>query len=253
MNRIARALRAVLASATLLVALTACQPPPKGARVLIYGDSITIEAKGAGDAATLLRDYRVDWTGTKYMTAPCNGIAISKDIGYVPDVVVINYSGNNGSFQGNCMNGEKGEALAARYEKDVQTLINTYRNGRTRIVVVGAPTRRPHLADGNLVFSRLKALAEKPSNDVAFFDGGRHITPNRNATTREMACLPSEKGNRCGTNKAGTRNYVRDERHDHLCPTGGRLNGTCNMYSSGSVRLTMNLLDGIRWSKVAKR
>jgi hypothetical protein len=246
-----RPVRAVLAAATLAVVATglaACQPT--GPKVLIFGDSITIESKGSGEAATLLRGYQVDWSGTKYMTSPCNGIKIAKTITYRPDVVVINYAGNPLSFQNNCMAGERYQALADRYAKDVKTLIDLYRNGVTKVVIVGAPARKPSLEETNLVFTTMQAVAAAPGNQVAFFDGGRYITPDRTRTTRAATCLPSETGAKCGTSQDPKKNYIRDEKHEHLCPTGGKLNGTCGMYSSGAVRLTLNLRDAIKAAKV---
>ena len=251
MHRLSRALVAFIASSAIVLSITACEPVP---RVLIFGDSITIEAKGSGDYESILRGYSVDWSATRFMTAPCNGIAIAKKITYVPDVVIINYSGNNASFTENCMAGEHDQALADRYRQDVQTLIDRYRNGRTKVVIVGAPTRKPHMAESNLIFTTLKALAAEPTNQVGFYDGGRLITPDRNLTTRAATCLsPRETGSHCGTSLDPTKNYIRDVYHDHLCPTGGTIGGTCNMYSSGAVRLSLNFRDGIKVAKVAVR
>jgi hypothetical protein len=253
MVRIARLLLPIVALATATGLVTACQPPT-GPRVLIFGDSLTVESKGSGDAASILSGYRVDWTGTMYMTSPCNGIALAKKVTYVPDVVIINYAGNRGSFKDNCMAGETGQALADRYRKDVQTLIGKYRNGVTKIVVVGAPARKPTLQQSNLVFTTLRALATSSTNQVAFYDGGRLITPDRDVPTRAATCLsPRETGSRCGTSQDPKKNYIRDAQLEHLCPTGGTVDGTCGMYSSGAVRLTLNFRDAIKVAKVAKR
>ena len=46
--------------APLVAGLTACEAPP---RVLIYGDSLTVESQGSGDWASILQGYAVDWTG----------------------------------------------------------------------------------------------------------------------------------------------------------------------------------------------
>ncbi|MGN6696248.1 MAG: hypothetical protein ACTHN0_18870 [Aquihabitans sp.] len=251
MIRSARLLLVALTLAASAAALTACQPPT-GPRVLIFGDSITIESKGSGDFASILSGYRVDWTGTMYMSAPCNGIALAKKVTYVPDVVVINYAGNAGSFQDNCMAGEKDQVLADRYRKDVQALISKYRNGKTKIVIVGAPARKATLAQSNLVFTTLQSLAADPANQVGFFDGGRFITPNRTAPGRTAACL-SPRETEGGTCPSSGRSMIRDAGIEHLCPTGGTIGGTCGQYSSGAVRLTLNFRDAIPKAKVAKR
>ena len=252
MARPSRLSLALVALALATGLTTACQPT--GPRVLIFGDSLTIESKGSGDAIAILSGYRLDWTGTKYMTSPCNGIALAKKVTYVPDIVIINYAGNSGSFQDNCMAGEKGQALADRYRADVQTLISRYRNGTTKIVIVGAPARKASLETSNLVFTTLQSLASAPSNQVGFFDGGRLITPNRSVPTRAATCLsPRETGSRCGTSQDPNKNYIRDGSLEHLCPTGGTINGSCGTYNSGVVRLTLNLRDGIKVAKVARR
>ena len=145
--------------------LSACDPARP--RVLVYGDSLTVEAWGAGDSASILSRYDVDWYGARFMTAPCNALALTSRVRYRPDVVVINYSGNHGSYLDNCMAGETGQALAERYARDVQTLIDRYRNGTTRIVIIGAPARRPELANANAVFFTMVALAVDPLEEGA--------------------------------------------------------------------------------------
>jgi hypothetical protein len=104
------------------------------------------------------------------------------------------------------------------------------------------------------VFSTLRSLAADPANQVGFFDGGRLITPDRSAPTRAAPCLsPRETGSRCGTSADPKKNYIRDAQLEHLCPTGGTINGTCGMYSSGAVRLTLNIRDALKVAKPAKR
>ena len=245
-----RPLLVALALAALALGLSACKPKP---RVLVFGDSITIEAKGSGQPAFWLADYSLDWQGTRYMTAPCNGLAVAADLGYVPDIVIINYAGNRGSFVDNCMAGETGAALGERYRRDVQALIDRFRNGTTKIVVVGAPVRRNSMADDNVVFEAQREVATDPANAVGWFDGGRWITPNRTQTTRAATCLSLETGDRCGTSQDPSKNYIRDADHEHLCPLGGALDGSCGMYSSGAVRLTLNFADAIGVARVAAR
>jgi hypothetical protein len=244
-----RALVAAVALAAAAGSLAACQPP--GPRVLVFGDSLTVEAKGSGDAAHVLAGYSVDWSGVKYMTAPCNGLAVAKAIRYVPDVVIVNYAGNRGSFQDNCMDGETGQALADRYVTDVTALIERFRNGHTKVVIVGAPARKATLADGNLVFDALRDLAATPAQRVGFFDGGRFLTPDRTVVPRTATCLsPREtEGGHCGSSSPG-RNVIRDAALEHLCPTGGTIGGTCGTYSSGAVRLALNLRDAIKVARV---
>lgn len=253
MSRFARLLLPLLASVVAAGLTTACQPPT-GPRVVVFGDSLTVEAKGSGEIGSILPGHRLDWTGTMYMSSPCNGLALARKVTYVPDVVIINYAGNRGSFKDNCMAGETGDALATRYRKDVQALIDRYRNGVTKIVVVGAPARQATLQQSNLIFATLQSLATSSKNRVAFYDGGRLLTPDRNAPTRAATCLsPRETGTRCGTSQDPKKNYIRDAQLEHLCPTGGTVDGTCRTYSSGAVRLALNFRDAIKVAKPAAR
>ena len=89
---------------------------------------------------------------------------------------------------------------------------------------------------------------------MAFYDGGRLLTPDRDVPTRAATCLsPRETGSRCGTSQDPRKNYIRDAQLEHLCPTGGTVDGSCGMYSSGAVRLTLNFRDAIKVAKLAKR
>ena len=170
-----------------------------------------------------------------------------------------------GIFVGSTTGNSAGAADAIKKEFDKKlpgatTVLNVKtaspsQMGGYDVVIIGCPTWNVGelQEESNLVFDTMKALAAAPSNQVAFFDGGRFITPDRLHTSSVATCLSRETGARCGTSKDPTKNYIRDSRHEHLCPLGGQADGTCAMYSSGAVRLTLNLRDGIRAAKVAKR
>lgn len=231
---------AIFCSFFAIFGSTACEPdtsPPANARVLVLGDSLSVEAKGSGEAFRL-NPYRMDWSGAVFGTAPCNGIAKLPAINYTPDVVVV-YSGNNGSMVGNCMNSENGAALAARYTADVNTIINHFDNGTTRIVIVGAPVRMDRKADTDGVFDAMQALAA--NRGVAFYDGGQNISPNR-IYKNPAFCNPFETT--CGTAGAG-KNIIRSADRVHFCPEGGSLSGACASYNSGAVRYTEAIKAGI--------
>lgn len=226
--------------------LSACHPPPPAdARVLILGDSLTAEAHRSGEADARLGRYRVDWAGSLFGGAPCNGRKTAADTAYRPDVVVIAYSGNANGLVDNCMNGETGRALVDRYVADVGALISRYDNGHTRVVVVGAPVRLDRRAETDAVFDALRRLAAR--RGVAFVDGGTRLTAHR--VFRPVGrCLPEERV--CGTASPG-HNTLRAADGVHFCPAGPDFFGNCSGYSSGAVRFTLALRDAIDASTVA--
>ena len=112
---------------------------------------------------------------------------------------------------------------------------------------MGGPYRpRTDYPGGNVsndVFAAMRQLAQ--DTGVAFVDGGKDITPYRVGYTTAR-CLPGiETGDRCGTAGPG-RNQIRGTQVEHLCPYPANVFlGTCNIYSSGSVRLALAILGGI--------
>ncbi len=238
----------------VLLALSACDPapPPQGARVIVYGDSIAKEAFGSGNLDFWAGRYQVT-DHTSFMAVPCEfDGATSYDAATVPDVVVFNFSGNGGSFVDDCMNGTPPNLVWARYYNDLKAQISKFRNGHTRVVLVGG-VYRPHTDypggnTSNETFAAMQALARDLG--VAFVDGGKDITPYRAAYV-SAPCLPYiEQGGNCGTAGPGA-NLIRDNEIEHLCPLpANALLGTCNMYASGSVRLALAIELGIEQSKV---
>jgi hypothetical protein len=144
------------------------------------------------------------------------------------------------------MEGEAGAALTARYVADITAIVRHFDNGRTRIVLVGAPVRMDIRADADAVFVAVRNLASRLG--VTFVDGGANLTPGR--TFRATgACLADERT--CGTAGRG-RNVLRSDDRVHFCPgRGPELSGACpGGYSSGAVRYTRNLLTAINLSSV---
>jgi hypothetical protein len=230
----------------LAVSLTSCQPA--GPRVLVLGDSLTVEVKASQKAVHWMTPAgaSIDWSGSLFMSAPCNGLAALAKLNYVPDVVIVNYSGNNGSFTDNCMAGETGTALVNRYLADYGKIGQRVHNGHTRLVIVGAPARKPILADSNAVFTALQKWAGQ--HHLPFVDGGEYITPGRKLS-RTAACLKRETGAACGSAGPG-RNIIRDPQEEHLCAGDITIVGTCGVYSSGAVRLGIMLGQAITVAKV---
>jgi hypothetical protein len=238
----------------MVVFLAACDTtPPQGARVFVYGDSITKEAFGSGGLTFWGSKYAIT-DRTAFMAIPCQfNNQVAYDASTVPDVVVFNFAGNGGSFIEHCMDGTPSNLVWARYYNDIGAQIDRFRNGHTRIVIVGGVYRpRTDYAGGNVsndVFTALQALAR--NKGVTFVDGGKDITPYRVAYSSAPCLGGIEYGDRCGTAGPG-RNVIRDAELEHLCPYPANVFlGTCNIYSSGSVRLALAILTGINTSVVA--
>ncbi|MCU1455712.1 MAG: hypothetical protein JWN46_3858 [Acidimicrobiales bacterium] len=233
-----RPLAAVAVWPLLLLGVRPHVPDPP--RVLMLGDSITSEVRASPDASSWLAGARLDWSGTLFQSAPCNGLESLTQLAAAPDVVIINYAGNHGSFRYNCMNGEVGQALVDRYVLDVAAIVHALDNGRTRIAIVGAPARFSR--DGEAIVAALHQFADE--HEITWVDGGAEITPGRRLAF-VAACLPIERGRACGTDRPGT-NIIRDPYLDHLCP--GRIDvfGRCPRYSSGAVRLALQFARAIR-------
>ncbi|MCU1483810.1 MAG: hypothetical protein JWN67_556 [Actinomycetia bacterium] len=225
---------ALVALPLLGATLTACTPPPP--RVLVLGDSISSEVRASSEATHWLdqSSNNVDWSGTRFMSAPCNGLRALRDLKYVPDVVIINYIGNNFSFSENCMNGEQGQALVDRYLRDLGAIGRALKNGHTRISIVGSPAHAAHRADSDAIFTAYKKFAT--DHHLTFVDGGAYLTPDR-VPVRTAACLKRETGRYCGTTGGPGRNIIRDKDLEHLCPGPIDVYSRCQSYSSGAVRL----------------
>ncbi|MCU1454258.1 MAG: hypothetical protein JWN46_2404 [Acidimicrobiales bacterium] len=226
---------ALLAVPLLALGLTGCAPD--GPTVLVLGDSITAEVHASPEASYWLAQTttHVDWAGTLFMSSPCNGLQAVRQLKYVPDVVIINYAGNHGSFTQNCMNGETGKALVDRYLADIGAIGRLLKNGHTRISLVGAPARQERHVNSEDVYNAMAGFAH--DHHLTFIDGGAYITPGR-VMSRTGPCLRRETGQYCGAAGPG-RNYIRDEALVHLCPGPIDVYGRCDYYSSGAVRLAI--------------
>jgi len=134
------------AAATLVLLGTAValrQPPPAPTgRVILYGDSLSMEASGAfldelgrtADAEVITRAVPGE--------APCDALDdMTADLALAPAVVVIQYVGNNGSP---CSRGPDGRPLTGadlveRTEADVRAATELFATRGTRVVLVGGP------------------------------------------------------------------------------------------------------------------
>jgi hypothetical protein len=218
---------AVLASAVELRGYLPVNP-----RVLVYGDSLVVEAQepfrqAARDEGAHAVDLRI-WSGT----APCNWVGdvpgAIRD--FRPTVAVIAFSGNRPA----CMDG-RGDLMAA-YREDVTTMVDQLVSAGVQVRLIEEPAREtdPVDAAGRTRLGELwETIAAATPNtrvvraDLSVTDGGRFVPT-----------LPCDPGEPCGPDG---RVVVRAPDGVHFCPHPPEVVGSCGMYSSGARRYGLAL------------
>ncbi len=141
------ALAGVVAAAVVVaVAIGVVRQPPADpeGRVVLYGDSLSFEAHGAF-AAELAATTRSDLvTRVVPGTSPCDHLAaMEADRALRPDVVVIQFVGNNASPCALGPDGQRlvGQALADRTEADVRSAVELWAAAGHASCSSAGPTR----------------------------------------------------------------------------------------------------------------
>jgi hypothetical protein len=197
-------------------------------RVVLVGDSIALEAspyfEERVDGLDLVEHLLI---GTAPCDWPIDGLGVEEG-----DLVVVSFTGNSRTP---CMSdgagGQlQGDAVAAKYEDDVRSLVDGIRVRGADVLLVGQPERGPGttsigpVAGINAVY---RTLAEE--DGVSFVDAGAALETEDGAYAGDLPCLPSEK--ECGPSG---RNVVRNPDGVHLCPQSHF--GPCPVYASGAFR-----------------
>ncbi|MBX6387931.1 MAG: hypothetical protein IRZ08_02830 [Frankia sp.] len=218
-----------------LIVLRACLPT--GARVLVWGDSLMVEAQDAfREAAAKEGAHAVElriWSGT----APCNFLGEVPQVieDFQPTVAVIAFSGNTPD----CVAGR--DKLTA-YREDVTAMARQLSAAGVRVVLVEAPTSRVDadaIDDAGLTpLGRLwyQIAAEVDNTSVlraglAVTDGGRF--------TESLPCQPDEP---CGPDG---RVVVRSPDGVHFCPEREQPGQACEVYSAGARRYGEAIAHGV--------
>lgn len=234
------------------VAPAAAAPAPTTPRVVVYGDSLTWEARdfvawlGAVNGMQVeVRSFGgtaiCDWLREARATLP----AIH------PGAVVWAFSGNNLTP---CMR-TGGRALVAdrlerKYERDASTAMMLSRRAGANVVLVGPP--RSFVARHDPHWQRIsdayRHVATRHAAHVAYADGGRLIAPGGEWRSTQ-SCLAREQGivDRDGTRPCRNgRIVVRAPDGAHFCPGGAAaVNGVttyCPRYSSGAFRYASTIV-----------
>lgn len=219
-------------------------------KVVLYGDSLSVEAKAAF-AATLAPKADVV-LHTFAGTAICDWFdEIQRDREQPADIAVLELVGNHFT---RCMQGPGGrpltpEQVVDRYRTDAERATRLLTSVGTTVYWVGGPAVRPA---GALAIDGVRAVygdAVVPAHAglppitgiVRYVDAGRAVLDARGRFTLTLPCLPSE-GPAEGC--VDRRIRVRSSDGVHFCPTEWE-DGGCPVYSSGAVRFGHAMADPV--------
>lgn len=225
------------------VAVLRRPPAEPDGLVILYGDSLSIEAGGAfldtlestTDAEVLLRVA----PGTSVCDARPS---MDEDVAAAPEVVVVQYVGNNGSSCTLGPGGERltGRALADRTEADVRAAVDMWADAGARVVLVGGPEAPglPGEASGLIADAYNRIVNEWAGRDlgrVRYADAAATVSGPDHAYAQRLPCRAGE-GEDEGCE--GGEVTVRSSDRIHFCPSEERdaLTGACSVPAPGAVR-----------------
>jgi hypothetical protein len=196
-----------------------------GGMIVLYGDSLSMES-GPYFSDELARTTKA-LVITKPIpgTAPCSvADTMRNDATLHPDVVVIQYVGNNGmpctrDADGNPLTGQ---ALADRYEADVRAEVDMFASQGTKVVLVGGP-EAPGLPGG----AELQIAADyqhivdewdaRVFGRVRYADAAATVTQDHKFVDK----LPCASDEGPGQGCTGGEVTVRAPDRAHFCPSPG--------------------------------
>jgi hypothetical protein len=203
---------------------SACEPQPEPPKVILYGDSVSMETvpffhwfTGVSGRRALTRV----WGGT----APCDWFTQMRSdrAKHKPAAVVIQFSG---AALTPCMGGRD---LYEAYREDARTATQIFINGGIPVVWVSTPL--PEDPDSSSILRDIHQIEQGAATELgeayvdagtAVLDGGRY--------SRTLPCLAHETSS---LGCSSGRIVVRAPDGAHLCP---RQEFPCTVYSSGALR-----------------
>jgi hypothetical protein len=222
-----------------------------GERVVLYGDSLSVEAGPAFVAAVRAgSDAEVEVRATPG-TAPCDALAsIRADLAGAgagaapgpPSVAVLQFTGNNATP---CVAGPGGSpltgaALAERYAADVGTAAEELAAAGVRVVIAGPPPapglpgRATELIDEGYL-SLVTRWAGIDIGRVRYAPAGEAVAGDDRAYVQRLPCR-SGSGEGEAEGCEGGEIVVRSPDRIHFCPTALTDELTCPVHSSGAER-----------------
>jgi hypothetical protein len=217
------------------------EPPPRpGGLVVLYGDSLATEAapgfveelERTTDAEVLVRAVPAQ--------AACDALAdMEADTALRPDVVVIQFVGNNATPCARGAAGERleGQALVDRTVEDVRAATEMFATRGTRVVLVGGPDvpglpGNPGLGVADGYNALVNEWAGRDLGRVRYADAAATVSGPDGEYVTSLPCREDE-GPSVGC--AGGEVVVRSDDRIHFCPaTGDHL--ACPVPSPGADR-----------------
>ena len=199
-------------------------PPPPEGLVILYGDSLSMEAS-IGFVPEMNRMAEVElFVRPVPGISPCDALEqMRADVALHPDVVVIQFVGNNASP---CVLGSDGEqltgrALVERFEADVRTATELFATNGTRVVLVGGPHAPglPSKASLGIADAYNRIVNEWAGRDlgrVRYADAAATVTDEDHMYEDRLPCREDEGPSEgCVEGEVTVRNPDRI----HFCPT----------------------------------
>jgi hypothetical protein len=208
---------------------------PQSPRVVVYGDSLMVEAqedfRAAADQAGAHAILMKMWSGT----APCNwlGDVPTTIRDFQPTVAVIAFSGNRSE----CMSGRD---FLGGYRADVTAMVDQLVAGGVEVRLVEAPPRAGEDVDatGRTPLDQVWARIAAATPHVSVIRAGQAVSDHG----RFSATLPCDPGEPCGPDG---RVVVRAPDGVHLCPHPDVSSGVCTVYSGGARRYGLAIAHGL--------
>lgn len=215
-----------LVALSVLVGVVALvrQPPPRpDGRVILYGDSLSVEAAAAFQAE-VERTTDTDVVVRAIPgTSPCDALdQMEQDLALDPTVVVIQFVGNNASP---CIQGPGGEeltgrALADRFEADVRAATEMFATEGVRVVLVGGPPAPGLPGDASLEIADayddiVNEWAGRDLGQARYADAAATVTGPDHSFVRRLPCRDDEgEDEGCEDGEV----VVRSADRIHFCP-----------------------------------
>lgn len=200
------------------------QPPPRpDGRVILYGDSLSVESAGAFQAEVERTTDADVVIRALPGISPCDALdEMEQDLALDPTVVVLQFVGNNASP---CIQGPGGEeltgrALADRLEADASAATEMFATEGVRVVLVGGPPAPglPGDASREIADAYDEIVNEWAGRDlgrVRYADAAATVTGADHAFVRRLPCRDDEgEDDGCEDGEV----VVRSADRIHFCP-----------------------------------
>jgi len=233
---------------------TETSPEAPEQRVIVYGDSLVVQAEPYLSAVAHAFRLHVDVRAFGGL-APCDALAgLADDLRHSrPHLVVFAFSGNSLS---NCMrdaNGElaRGLDILTKYRSDIETAIKMTTQAGVPFVLASPPASEDHSDAWKALDSVYRDIAAEHDPLVQYTDAGEQIAP-AGEFTETQRCLPFELDlpqSRTACQDDGGMIGVRALDGVHFCsnpPTATTTAPACTEYSSGAFRYGIALVSAAR-------